>query len=578
MSIEMENKIIKKRKLKIGRILVVFLFLILIVLGGYFFFQKSSFKISYRTKYLGNNTTLISLYDENYQDILSLPRGTKVQANLDEKEKKEDSIYVKVLYDNKKYFVLEKNLVDNEKDVIMEKELYVRTSATILADMDGKISSYAKKGEKVSIIGYDSYDEKGVVNAYKIKTDNAQGYIYGKYLVDNEEDALKNYEAETYDAIHEKIKNTYGGGVAVNLDFYPVEKPKFSDNPMPETVYALYLNNGTNIINNIDRYIEFAKDTKINAFVVDIKDNTTPGYDSSVMKNLSPTNYKHAINDFDKYKEAISKLKEAGFYVIGRITVFKDSYYVEDHPEDAMISPTTSKPYKYSGSYWPNPYDRDVWYFNVELAKEAIREFGFNEINFDYVRFTDRTQSLEKNNTIYFENPYKEDKASAIQGFLQYATDEIHKMHAYVSADVFGESTNGSYVTAYGQYWPAISNVVDVISAMPYPDHFADNSYGISKPWNKPYTLMTAWAKEAYKRQQETTTPALARTWVQAYNVMSHVDSNGITYGAEEVKAQIQALFEQKLTGGYITWLASSNLEKYKTQKAAFRVDYRSAY
>ena len=44
-------------------------------------------------------------------------------------------------------------------------------------------------------------------------------------------------------------------------------------------------------------------------------------------------------------------------------------------------------PYYHTGAYWPSPYDRDVWYFNVELAKEAVKEFGFNEINFDYVRF-----------------------------------------------------------------------------------------------------------------------------------------------------------------------------------------------
>lgn len=96
---------------------------------------------------------------------------------------------------------------------------------------------------------------------------------------------------------------------------------------------------------------------------------------------------------------------------------------------------------------------------------------GFNEIQFDYVRFPDRTYSYEKSGEISMQNTYGEEKAQAIQKFLMYASDEIHSVGAYISADVFGESAH-NYVTGYGQYWPAISNVVDVISAMPYPDHF----------------------------------------------------------------------------------------------------------
>ena len=76
---------------------------------------------------------------------------------------------------------------------------------------------------------------------------------------------------------------------------------------MPEHVYSLYMNAGSNVIKNIDKYIEFAKDTKINAFVVDIKDNQTPAYPSEVMKQYSPTNYGKAINSYETYKEAITK-------------------------------------------------------------------------------------------------------------------------------------------------------------------------------------------------------------------------------------------------------------------------------
>ena len=83
-----------------------------------------------------------------------------------------------------------------------------------------------------------------------------------------------------------------------------------------------------------------------------------------------------------------------------------------------------------------------------------------------------------------------------------YACDELHDLHAYVSADVFGETSN-NYVTAYGQYWPAISNVVDVISPMPYPDHFGSHAYDIEEVvWTVPYKLMYAWGSQALGMQK----------------------------------------------------------------------------
>ena len=181
-------------------------------------------------------------------------------------------------------------------------------------------------------------------------------------------------------------------------------------------------------------------------------------------------------------------------------------------------------------------------------------------------------------NIVDLKNIYEEDKVEAIQRFVQYAKDILHNVEAYISIDVFGETTNGTYTTAYGQYWPAISNVADVICGMPYPDHFAAGSYGLAKPWNNPYQLMNYWGSYAFDRQQEIPTPASVRTWIQAYDVMKYVDSNGISYGAKEIEDQIRGLYESGLTGGYITWLSNSNLKKYQTQKEAFSIDYRKEY
>ena len=94
--------------------------------------------------------------------------------------------------------------------------------------------------------------------------------------------------------------------------------------------------------------------------------------------------------------------------------VFNDSHYGKDHPEDCIESTVSQR-------LWPSAFSRNAWEYNVELAKEAIEIMGFNEIQFDYVRFPDRTINLEKNGTINLHNDYQEEKSQAIQNFIIYA-------------------------------------------------------------------------------------------------------------------------------------------------------------
>jgi hypothetical protein len=358
----------------------------------------------------------------------------------------------------------------------------------------------------------------------------------------------------------------------MKLDYYPNIKPAFEDNPMPEDCYSLYLS--ANYINpeSIKPFVDFAKDTLINTFVIDIKDNFVIGYPAKAMEKYSPSAAKAASNSYDEYKEAVEMLKDAGFYVVGRITVFKDDRYVADHPEDAIVYKETDEIYKHEGSYWPSTYSRNVWEYNVALAKESVTEIGFNEINFDYCRFSGGIINDEKN--LNMKNEYGEDKAQAIQRFLFYATDTIHELNAYVSVDVFGETSNGTYTAPYGQYWPAMSNVVDVMSGMPYPDHFNAGSYGLSEPWNEPYELMNAWGEFVVERQKECPTPAKVRTWIQAYNVLPWVDRSGIRYNADALEKEIKGLYDAGIGDGYITWHGGPSLAKYNLQKAAFQIDY----
>ena len=565
-----------KSKTKIKRRLLFILSIIFIIsISIYGFIKITPIKIGTEIKYVSSNIEKVSLYDETFKEVDYIYRGKKVKVYLSLVNDENNNKYYKINYNGKDLYIKESNLVKETKLVVQESKVFVRTPSSIYKSIDNSsILGLASKGQALDVIGFDKVDNQGRVNFYKTKVNDNEGYIYAKYVLLNEEDANKQYEPVTYYDVHNNRGNRYNGGHAGNLDYYPVSKPKFEDNVMPDKVYALYLNGGSNVIGNVDEYIKYAKTTNINAFVVDIKDNQSPSYKSPVSERYSPTNYKYGNNSFDKYKDAIKKIKEAGFYVIGRITVFKDKYYCNDHPEDAILNTETNEPFLHNGTYWPSAYKRTVWEYNVELAKEAVKEMGFNEIQFDYVRFPDQTGTYEKSGLMDFRNEYKEDKGQAIQRFLMYATDEIHKLGAYVAADVFGESAY-DYVTAYGQYWPAISNVVDVISGMPYPDHFAKNTYGLPVPWTEPYELLYRWgSKYVMQRQKEIPTPATVRTWIQVYDVANYKHPGGYAYGFNQIDAQIRGLFDAGLTGGYMTWLSYSGLDKYKSQKEVYDKEY----
>lgn len=558
----------KRRKLKKS---VLFIGVILVAAIGFtsFFIISNNVKNRSNMAYLASDLTTLSLYNENKEVVKEVVRGSKVKVYINQTI---DEEYIKIKYENVEYYINKKNLVYKKEDIVQENEVYVRTSYNLNKDNESiNLLGLVNKGDKLTVIGYDKLLDDGNVNMYKVETANQEtGYFYQKYVVLDKESSLLNYDPDGIYKIHASKKDVYGGGDGASLDYYPVIKPSFENNQMPSNVYSLYLNGTKAVISKVDDYIEYAKTTKINAFVVDIKDSGVTGYASPVMKEVSPTSYKNAQNSLEDYQAAIKKIKDAGFYVIGRITTFKDTYFITDHKEYA-ISNKNGTPMYHQKSYWPSAYNREVWEYNVSLAKEAVELMGFNEIQFDYVRFPDGLRTKEKNNQVDYKNKYGETKAQVIQRFLMYATNELHKLNVYVSCDVFGESSWG-YVTSYGQYWPAMSNVVDVISAMPYTDHFGNNYGGHASPWEYPYDTMKTWGKTAIARQKEISSPAIARTWITAYNTPYW--GAYVTYNGEKLSDQIEALYDVGLNGGYMTWNSQSSLSRYKNQKSAFTKEY----
>ena len=552
-----------KRKLKIGRVIAAAVIFLLLLIGIILLINKNQ-KLSKRDMYLAAETNTVEAFtidkDGNFINSEKLIRGTKV-VSLNSEIEKEEKKYTEVEYEDAVYYISNDNLTTSEKNVVLEETKYVRTSVTVYEnETDSSIESFIKKGNELEITGYDKLLEDGQVNMYKIKNGNIEGWVYAKYLVDDLDSALDNYNENSIYDTHKDRKfsgrELYGGS-AVTLDYYPYERMEFEDNPLLKEAKTMYLNATT--ISKIDSYLKIATENGVNAIVVDIKDGAL-AYSSEIAKEISPTAYKTALNKNDDYKAAIDKIKNAGIYVIGRIVVFNDVHYGKDHPEDCISSSASSR-------LWPSAYSRGAWEYNVELAKEAVTLMGFNEIQFDYVRFPEDAYNMSINGNTDFKNTYNEEKAEAVQNFLFYATDQIHKVGAYLSVDVFGECSS-TYVTAYGQYWPAISNIVDVVSSMPYTDHFGRNV----DTWSNPYKTVYNWAVGAATRQTEIPTPAVARTWITAYDT-PHWNPT-VIYNASKISDQVQALYDAGLTGGFITWNSASNLNKYEQIKSAFAKNY----
>ena len=556
-----------KKKLNIKRVVIAIVILLTIMLGIKIVLDLTKEVVVFKDFYLSSDTNQITLYtfdeeNEIMTEIDTMYRGNKVKSN--QKNKLIGDInYTEIRVDENVYYVLDNVLVSSQNEVVKEEIKYVRTSVTVYEnETESKIQSFIKKGNKLDIIGYDHLDEEGYVNMYKIKKDDIEGWVYAKYLVDTFEKAKENYnENGVYDT-HKDRKFSYElyGGKASTLDYYPYEKVEFKDNPLLKNAKSMYLNGSSQVISNVDKYLEIAISSGVNAMVVDIKDGAL-AYPSEVAKTYTITGYNSAMNKLEVYQNAVKKIKDAGIYVIGRIVVFNDVHYGKDHPEDCIKSSASSQ-------LWPSAYSRGAWEYNVELAKQAIDLMGFNEIQFDYVRFPEAAYNMSKSSSTDFKNLYNEEKAETIHNFLMYATDEIHIKNAYLSVDVFGECSS-TYVTSYGQYWPAISNIVDVVSSMPYTDHFDRNN---SVYWTNPYKTVYNWAKGAATRQTEIPTPAVARTWITAYDT-PHWNPT-VIYDASKISDQAQALVDAGLTGGFITWHSASSLYKYNQIKSAFAKDY----
>lgn len=314
----------------------------------------------------------------------------------------------------------------------------------------------------------------------------------------------------------------------------------------PVKVKALYLTGwvagGTK---NLEHYIELANKTEINSYVVDIKDDDGyVGYESQVPEVQAHGTWKKKYNA----DNVLKAFHDNDIYVIGRLVVYKDPLYSLKRP-DLAIKDVNGKVWKDRDDLsWLNPYNKEVWDYTISIAKEAVAK-GFDEIQFDYVRFpSDGKKRMDFSGVT-------QEKYQAICEFLAYAKEQIPEVP--ISADIFGIVLESPADTeGIGQYLEEIGKDIDYICPMVYPSHYAlgqiVNKIKFPKPDLDPYGVVyNSLVKGKNRIAQVPGYKAGVRAYLQDFTASWIGKGNYQEYGAEQVRQQIQAVYD----AGFEEWI-----------------------
>ena len=270
-----------------------------------------------------------------------------------------------------------------------------------------------------------------------------------------------------------------------------------------------------------DELLDWAEDTRINSIVLNVQNDASEW--SFEVKNKDVIEAGNAELLLPNLAEIVKGMRDRGFYVIARVVVFQQKTMAEKRPEWAVRS--TAHPGPWRGGYnahqkWldaSNPAAQD---HIIEMTKEVLA-FGFDEIQYDYVRFPSDAAPNEEGDMVFSRPLDNKTKPIALQGFLKKAYAVIEPTDAFLSIDVFGYAVwpdqNGEpYMGVIGQAIPELIPYTDYISPMIYPSHFVVGEQGCDVPAACAYELVKAsgeFARPRFEGQR-----AKYRPWLQAFD------------------------------------------------------------
>jgi hypothetical protein len=247
-----------------------------------------------------------------------------------------------------------------------------------------------------------------------------------------------------------------------------------------------------------------------------------------------------AAKPYYKPRAVANKIHDRGKYLIGRVVVMEDPVLSEQRPDLAIRRSDGGRWVNHSGLGWSNPYDQRVWDYNVDIAEVAART-GFDEIQFDYVRFP----SDGDVDAIVFPGKTSTPPGWVIAQFVHYAAKRLKPLGVRVSADVFGLSATRDL--GIGQVPRRLGRYLDAIYPMVYPSHYGTGEYDLEDPNAAPGATVAYSLRDFNRELQRSRTRIIP--WLQDFSL-------GRTYTLAEIQEQIDSARRAK-TGGYLLWNAA---------------------
>ena len=337
---------------------------------------------------------------------------------------------------------------------------------------------------------------------------------------------------------------------------------------MPFRPKALYLSfYGIGAKSLRDPALKLIQETEVNSLVIDIKgDRGWIPYPSSIP--LASQVGAQRIITVKDMKSLIQSLKEKGIYTIARIVVFKDNPLALARPDLALKDGGGEIWRDRENLAWVDPFKKEVWDYNIQIAIEAAQQ-GFDEIQFDYVRFPDSSSGprFSMANT-------EENRVKAISGFLQEAHDRLLPYNVFLAADIFGYICWNLNDTNIGQKLEALAPAVDYLSPMLYPSGYHKGIPGYPNPMANPYEIVYLSLKKA---QERTNLPPIRfRPWLQAFRDYAF---DRRFFNGREIRGQIAAA-EKFGSQGWMLWNPSNNYssEALSTRKTPSTITSLAPY
>lgn len=333
--------------------------------------------------------------------------------------------------------------------------------------------------------------------------------------------------------------------IPVPVQSPPVEKQKETDLPaLPDGVHGIYISGPVAGDPYMEKLLALIDETELNTVVIDIKNDEgmlTYKADSGTALEIGA-----CVRYISDLPALMKELKAHNIYTIARVAAFKDPMLAKKRPELALRYLDGSFVTEGGGIAWVNPCDPAVWDYLEEISLEAVK-MGFDEVQFDYVRFP-TGKSMDQ--VSYGNHVGDMSRTEIVANFLERMTASIHAQGARVSADVFGTViTNQTDAELIGQNYVRLTEIVDYVCPMVYPSHYSAGAFGLELPDQEPYQTVLSALKSSKAATSEQETMAGVRAWLQDFTA-TWIDGH-IDYGPEELRAQIQAVYD----AGYTDWL-----------------------